>query len=280
MRRAIRVTCILSCAAVSMHPNAGAQALAIRTETPDSTTHHAARTVRLRDAPYLLSAAALILASSASDRSVERYASKSSVQKSDVLHQTFNVSGAFGDPGAIVFSAAAYVAGIATHSRSVAGLGMYTGEAVVLGGVVAETLKGVAGRSRPKLDSTRVDDFMFGRGFSNDDYGSFPSAETTIAFAAATASSLYVRRQWPSAAHFVTPVAYTAATLVGISRIYKKEHWASDVATGAVIGSVSGVVFDRWNVAHPNNIFERVFLPRSFSTPRGRLTAIWYLEFR
>lgn len=234
--------------------------------------------VRSADLKYLLGATALIGAAYAGDRSVERRFSQRNLQDNHGLRETLNAAGALGDPGTIVFSAVVYFSGIATHSRSVAALGMYTGEAVVLGGVVSETLKGLAGRARPKIDTTRVRDFQFGRGFSNDDYGSFPSAETTIAFAAATASSLYVRREWPSAAHIVTPVAYTAATLVGVSRIYKNEHWASDVVTGAVIGSLAGVGFDRWNRAHPNNVFERVFLPRSFSSTRGRATVVWYFE--
>ena len=252
----------------------------VATVTQDSSQRGHNAVIQGSDWKYLLGAVALVSAAAVGDRAIERRFLQQSVQTNEGFRRTSDAAGVIGDPGSIVFSAGTYFIGLGTHSRSIAALGMYTGEAVVLGGVVAEAVKGLAGRSRPKVDTAQVRSFHFGRGFSNDDYGSFPSAETTITFAAATASSMYVRRQWPSASRIVTPAAYAAATLVGISRIYKNEHWASDVAAGAVIGSVAGVGFDRWNRAHPNNIFERVFLPRSFSAARGRATALWSFEFR
>ncbi len=35
-------------------------------------------------------------------------------------------------------------------------------------------------------------------------------------------------------------IAYTAATLVGISRITENAHWATDVLAGAALGYVTG----------------------------------------
>ncbi len=211
----------------------------------------------------------------AADKSIERSFQRRSVQSSASLRNLFRTAGALGDPGSIVFSAATYFAGLAVHSRPVAALGMYTGEAVVLGGVLSESLKGIGGRSRPRIDSTHVHNFNPGKGFSNDDYGSFPSAETTIAFAAATAASRFSSRQWPGASRYVTPAAYGAATLVGASRLYKNEHWASDVAAGAAVGIIAGVGFDRWNLAHPDNIWERIFLPKSVTPARHGATLRW-----
>jgi membrane-associated phospholipid phosphatase len=218
---------------------------------------------------------ALVAVAFAADRSVQRSFQSASVQSNDFFRQTANVAGSFADPGVIVFSAVTYVAGLSSRSRPVAALGMYTGEAVVLGGIVAEGMKGLAGRTRPKVDPAAVHTFSAGKGFSNDDFGSFPSAETTIAFAAATMSSRYVSRQWPGAAHVVTPVAYSLATLAGASRLYKNEHWASDVAAGALLGSAAAVEFDRWNTLHPNNVWERIFLPKSVDVRHGRESIAW-----
>ena len=67
---------------------------------------------------------------------------------------------------------------------------------------------------------------------------SMVSAHTSNAFATATAFSIvYHDKKW------VPIVAYSAASLVGISRVYNNAHWASDVMAGAAIGylSVQGV---------------------------------------
>ncbi len=233
--------------------------------------------IRQADLLPIAGSIALVGAAFAADRSIQRSFQSEATQTNSFFMHTSDAAGVVADPGVLVFSAATYFAGLATHSRPVAALGMYTGEAVVLGGVVAEVFKGAAGRSRPKVDSLAVHSFHAGKGFSNDDFGSFPSAETTIAFAAATASSRYVSREWPHAAHIVTPAAYTLATLAGLSRLYKNEHWASDVVAGAVLGAAAAVEFDRWNLAHPNNVWERIFLPKSFQV-RGHYRSIgWSL---
>lgn len=239
----------------------------VAAQGPDSVIAHKQIIGRNDVRPIVVSAAVVGLAFAA-DRSVQRSFQSGTTQSSSQLRNVSTSAGLAADPGVIIFSAATYLAGLATHSRSVAALGMYTGEAVVLGGVVAEVVKGMAGRSRPKIDSLAVRSFNPGKGFSNDAFGAFPSAETTIAFAAATASSRYVSRTWPRASRVVTPAAYAIAALAGASRLYKNEHWASDVVTGAILGSASAVGFDRWNVSHPNNVWVRVFLPSSF-TMRG-----------
>jgi membrane-associated phospholipid phosphatase len=63
---------------------------------------------------------------------------------------------------------------------------------------------------------------------------SMVSAHTSNAFATATAFSIvYHDKKW------VPIVAYSAASLVGISRIYNNAHWASDVMAGAAVGYLS-----------------------------------------
>ena len=63
---------------------------------------------------------------------------------------------------------------------------------------------------------------------------SFPSAHTSNAFTTATVfATQYKTIKW------VPPVAYTLASLVGLSRIYDNAHWASDVLAGAAVGFLS-----------------------------------------
>jgi membrane-associated phospholipid phosphatase len=125
------------------------------------------------------------------------------------------------------------------------------------------------------VDITKPHNFNFGKGFTSEDYASFPSGHTTLAFAAATAVSREVAYSWPRASRYVTPASYSVATLVSMARIYKSEHWASDVVAGAGVGTFSGLLIERYNRAYPNNVLNRKFLPISV-VPEGRgALAVW-----
>lgn len=230
---------------------------------------------RAHDAVVALGVAALGAATMSVDESIARSLQRPSNQSSSFLRGTTNVFSNVGFPGSAMMTAGAYFLGLEKRSRPIAALGMHTGEAIVLGGVLAEGLQMTIGRSRPQRDINSSRDFRFGKGFSNDDYTSLPSAHVTVAFAAATAASREVGRSWPGAAKYVTPVGYTVATLVGFSRMYKNKHWASDVVSAAGLGTYSAVLFDRYNQGHPGNIFERVFLPSSIVPDRGGVALTW-----
>jgi membrane-associated phospholipid phosphatase len=235
------------------------------------------RLFRSRDAELALGVAALTVATMSIDESLARSLQRPSVQSNQFLKGTSNVFSNLGFPGSAMITAGTYFLGLGKHSRPIAALGMHTGEAIVLGGVLAEGLQMTIGRARPQRDINASRDFSFGKGFSNDDYTSLPSAHVTVAFAAATAASHEVGRSWPGASKYVTPITYTAATLVGASRMYKNKHWASDVVAAAGLGSYSAVLFDRYNQGHPGNVFERIFLPSSIVPDRRGVTLAWSL---
>ncbi|WP_207510644.1 phosphatase PAP2 family protein [Longitalea luteola] len=66
-------------------------------------------------------------------------------------------------------------------------------------------------------------------------YTSFPSGHTCLAFAAATVYAMeYSDRP------LVKISAYTAASLIGLSRITENKHWASDVLIGGILGHLIG----------------------------------------
>lgn len=75
--------------------------------------------------------------------------------------------------------------------------------------------------------------FAFRIGGSNT---AFPSGHTTAVFAAATVFAEEYRDR-----PLVPIISYTAATLVGLSRITENAHWASDVFAGAALGYVTGL---------------------------------------
>ena len=220
---------------------------------------------------------ALVVAVMPADRSIAHAFQRSGVQSNSGLRQSANIFNAAGFPGAAAYSAGAYFLGLGMHSRPIAALGMHTGEAIVLAGVLDEVLKGTIGRARPVVDIRNSHDYHPGKGFSNDDYASLPSGHVTLAFAAAAMTSREVSRSWPDAARYVTPLSYGTATLVAAARLYKNEHWASDVVGGAGLGTFAAVVFDRYNRGHPNNVFDRVFLPASVVPGRDGVAIAWVL---
>ncbi len=108
-----------------------------------------------------------------------------------------------------------------------AGRALFVFLAVAVSGLLADLLKGVFGRARPKL---LFQDGVYG--FTWDgrqaDYWSFPSGHATTIVALATALNFLWPRAWP---------AYLAAALlVSASRVIIGAHYLSDVIGGSALG--------------------------------------------
>ena len=89
-------------------------------------------------------------------------------------------------------------------------------------------LKKAFGRMRPYTGAP------YNQWFSGEPHRSFPSSHTSTAFAAATVlSSVYKENK------LVAPISYSVAAVVGFSRLYHNQHWASDVVSGAIVGYLS-----------------------------------------
>lgn len=116
-------------------------------------------------------------------------------------------------------------------------LGRQSFEAVVVAEAATVALKYATGRERPadSASSGRFHPFSF-----RPAADSFPSGHTAGAFA--LASVVAHRSDNP----YVSWASYGVAGLVGLSRIYNGEHWASDVVAGAVIGELSARLTMRW----------------------------------
>ncbi|HEU4903412.1 MAG TPA: phosphatase PAP2 family protein [Flavisolibacter sp.] len=117
-------------------------------------------------------------------------------------------------------------------------------QSYITGAAVQSVVKFVTGRQRPLALSRndQVGSPTFKGPFrtlkdaeGNKLNGSFPSGHTTVAFAAATVYALeYADKPW------VPVMAYTAASLIGFSRITENKHWATDVLAGAALGYLTG----------------------------------------
>jgi membrane-associated phospholipid phosphatase len=102
------------------------------------------------------------------------------------------------------------------------------GLATVLADLVILPIKEGVGRVRP---ADGLGDHTFKPLTSND---SFPSGHTTQAFAMASALSMHAGEAW------VGWCAYGVASLVAMARVEARDHFASDVLAGALVGTTVG----------------------------------------
>jgi membrane-associated phospholipid phosphatase len=118
-------------------------------------------------------------------------------------------------------------------------------QSYITSAAIQSVLKGITGRQRPFVyhpDQVEAEPKFHGPFHSTfrDINGkrissSFPSGHTTGAFAAATVFAMEYRDR-----PLVKIIAYTSASLIGLSRITENKHWVSDVLSGAALGYLSG----------------------------------------
>lgn len=163
-------------------------------------------------------------------------------------------------PGSIIIGGSLYIIGRATDTPRLADLGLHGTEAILVGLVLGSGLKSVFGRARPYHDVDDANNFRFMRGLEGDRYRSFPSGHSIAAFAAAAAVTAEVDRLYPDQTWWVIPVMFGGATAVGFSRMFDNRHWASDVVTGAAIGSFAGWKIVRYHHTRPGNRIDELML--------------------
>ena len=156
-------------------------------------------------------------------------------------------------PGSILAGVGLYVIGRADGQRRVQALGLHSVESILLATAVGGGIKFAAGRARPYVDIDDPHDFQLFRGFSEDKYRSFPSGHTIAAFAFASTFTRETQFWSPHSAWYVGTLMYGGATLMGLSRIYNNQHWASDVMGGAAIGTLIGLKVAKYTHSHPEN---------------------------
>lgn len=110
-------------------------------------------------------------------------------------------------------------------------------------------IKSFFGRSRPYVTDEKYEFNWFEL---DDKFLSFPSGHTSLAFSFSTImaeekNNFFWKSFW-----------FSAATLVGASRIYNNKHWFSDVIMGAVIGYATAKFVLKYN---KNNFSDTVNLP-------------------
>jgi membrane-associated phospholipid phosphatase len=122
--------------------------------------------------------------------------------------------------------------------------GLFVFTTIAVSGLLAQFVKHVVGRARPKLMET-MGAFHFDLFSIKASLASFPSGHTASAFGLALALGLIERR--------LAPLLLALATLVAAARVTLGAHYLSDVVAGAALGSAvtlaTAVVMARRGIA-------------------------------
>jgi membrane-associated phospholipid phosphatase len=172
-------------------------------------------------------------------------------------------------PGSGVIGVTMYLAGRISDNKKLASLGLHGTEALLIGEASAAVLKTLVGRQRPYVVPRNASSYQLMRGHQSNAYRSFPSGHSVAAFAAAAAVTAETSRNDPSSTWYVAPVMYGGAALVGISRMYNNQHWASDVLIGAGIGTFAGLKVVRFHDSRPHSGLDRFLLTASLVPVEG-----------
>jgi hypothetical protein len=134
------------------------------------------------------------------------------------------------------FTGISYLTGVLTKSQPLKNFAADNLQAQIFTSGITILFKELSHRARP---ITGADNYAFSGPFKNGQNESFFSGHTSVAFSTANMIYLYSHKKW-----WVGLLSYGAATGVGISRMQKQAHWASDVFLGSVMGiAISSYVY-------------------------------------
>ena len=196
-----------------------------------------------RDAAILEAFAIATVAAAPLDRSFAERLQNPDVQQSRALENLAVFVENVTDPGAYLIGISLYTYGRAAKKQRVADLGLHGTESLFIGQMLSYGLKGVFGRARPYVNTQDPHNYSAFRGFrgSGGHYRAFPSGHSIAAFAAAATVTSEAKRWWRGSEWYVGPLMYGGAAAVGWSRMFDNKHWATDVLTGAAIGTFVGL---------------------------------------
>jgi len=182
-------------------------------------------------------------------------------------------------PGSLLAGVGLYTLGRADGQRRLQALGLHSVESILIASILGGGIKLAAGRARPYVDIDNPTDFQLFRGLTNDSYRSFPSGHTINAFAFASTVTRETQFWWPHSVWYVGTVMYSGATLMGLSRIYNNQHWASDVMGGAAIGTLIGLKVVKYTHSHPGNRIDRELIKGSQKSQLQSMPIVFSFQF-
>jgi membrane-associated phospholipid phosphatase len=255
---------------------AAAPAAAQTLNAPDTAAQRSPRLFTRRDLYIAGGFVAGAAAMTPLDRRLTNALQDSSVQESKILSGSARGVRLLASPGSLIISGGLFAAGRAFNRPHLADTGLHTFESVLLAEGITNFSKMVAGRRRPFVSPDDASNYQLGGGLHDDTRRSMPSGHSSAAFATASALSSEVGHWWPQHRTLAAVTLYSAAGLVGVSRLYNNKHWASDVVIGAGIGTFSGWKVVGYTHAHPDNPVDRFLLrTRVAPTANGGMAIVW-----
>lgn len=132
---------------------------------------------------------------------------------------------------------ATYVTTQAVHKPSLASAVLRVGLCYGAADALEALLKPAVGRARPYLGREPL---TFQPFTARDDFHSFPSAHVVHIASLGTAIAAEAHRPW------VTALATAATVYVGAQRVYRDQHWTSDVVASGILGVDVARVTMQW----------------------------------
>jgi len=158
----------------------------------------------------------------------ERLRSIALANHTQTLDRLADGADAIGTAGHIVPAlVATYIVSRVMDRRSLAAATLRVGLSYAMADAIEALLKPAVGRERPY---TNREPLTF-RPFSmNGDFHSFPSAHVVHISSLATAIAMEADRPW------VTVLSGVVISYVGAQRVYRDQHWSSDVVLSGMLG--------------------------------------------
>jgi hypothetical protein len=215
-----------------------------------------------RDAKIALGAVATAVAISHFDVKIGNFFADSSLSHVRTGRRLANTFTHINETTLTLAGVAAYGVGRLSRSETITDVAFHTTEAIVGASLASQLIRGPLGRSRPEVTGGQ-DQYDFGwfKGFRQFNNRAFPSIHSGSGFAAATALVQETKRRKPGAVKVVAPVLYGLALTPGLSRMYLRKHWASDIFAGAVMGTMAGMKAVNYSHTHPGNRFQDFMVP-------------------
>lgn len=188
-----------------------------------------------RDHTFWIAASTTLAVAAASDIVLHRYTAE---HRTHALDRWAEVGDGLGAGKHLIGAMAAiWVLTRLTGHKEAARHVLHVAAAYTVGNALVSALKPAVGRHRPaeERDAWRFRPFT-----TQGEWHAFPSAHAIHAFTIASAAVAETDSRWVAAFGFGT------AALVAWSRVYRLQHWPSDVVGAAVLGIVSAQTTTAW----------------------------------